>query len=216
MAILKYFPGLLASIFLLQLINCTPIKVTVHYETICPDSTRFIAEQLYPLLMKFGGVKNENLEAEFVPYGKTNVTTVDGKKEFTCQHGPDECEGNRVHGCAMKTLPAEKAIAFINCSMTLLMVKPRGRKDPECFKILEIDEESINSCVNSEEAVTMVSKYSKMERKLNPKLYYVPWILIEGKWTQKQMEDAEDDLQRLICHKLVKRGAKVEACAQYY
>ena len=35
---------------------------------------------------------------------------------FSCQHGPQECQGNKVHACSVKHLPNEaKLIDFIHC-----------------------------------------------------------------------------------------------------
>ncbi len=47
------------------------LKVGIYYETLCPDSARFIRAQLVPL-MKAGG--EEVLEIQFIPYGKASVS----------------------------------------------------------------------------------------------------------------------------------------------
>lgn len=43
--------------------------VSVYYESLCPDSIRFITTQLYPTFQQLSLYFNVN----FVPYGKANV-----------------------------------------------------------------------------------------------------------------------------------------------
>lgn len=42
----------------------------VYYESLCPDSIKFINQQLYPIYEQF---KN-NLDITFVPHGKSDVS----------------------------------------------------------------------------------------------------------------------------------------------
>jgi len=44
------------------------LKLTVYYESLCPDSIRFITKQLYPTYQKLA------FDVEFVPYGKADVS----------------------------------------------------------------------------------------------------------------------------------------------
>ena len=46
-----------------------PVQIQVYYETLCPDSIRFVAEQLYPTYQKLG----QYLNIEFIPYGFASV-----------------------------------------------------------------------------------------------------------------------------------------------
>lgn len=41
---------------------------------------------------------------------------MDGKKSFTCQHGPDECYGNKVHSCVLDLLSIDKSLQYIACA----------------------------------------------------------------------------------------------------
>lgn len=39
-----------------------------------------------------------------------------GTFEFTCQHGPRECEGNIVEGCAnLLAKDVDQSLSFVNC-----------------------------------------------------------------------------------------------------
>merc|ERR1711973_284865 len=63
------------------------LNLDIYYESLCPDSTRFISRQVGPMHEAIG----QDVEVTFVPYGFAETTEVDGGYEFECQHGPDEC-----------------------------------------------------------------------------------------------------------------------------
>lgn len=38
---------------------------------------------------------------------------------FTCQHGPDECSGNKIHSCGLNASPTQAAqVEFVTCQMS--------------------------------------------------------------------------------------------------
>lgn len=41
---------------------------------------------------------------------------MDGIKVFTCQHGPNECYGNKVHSCVLDLLSIDKSLEYIACA----------------------------------------------------------------------------------------------------
>jgi len=85
------------------------IRIDVYYESFCPDSQKFITEQLDPAFDS--GVMQRYFDVNLNSYGKPangepkkakNETT--GLYDFTCQHGPEECNGNFVHKCLTELL----------------------------------------------------------------------------------------------------------------
>ena len=93
------------------------LNIGVYYESLCPDSRNFINSQISKVFKKYQQFTNITL----VPYGKANVFLIpwffiynslnlgitlkftwdESKKEwyFQCQHGPNECYGNKLHVC---------------------------------------------------------------------------------------------------------------------
>ncbi|PSN55774.1 hypothetical protein C0J52_02495, partial [Blattella germanica] len=94
------------------------VKVSVYYEALCPDSIGFIKNQLYPTWLE---LTEENLEPDFVPYGKaTQRQAPNGTWSFQCQHGPQECKSNMEQACALNMLSnnATMQVMFITCVMS--------------------------------------------------------------------------------------------------
>lgn len=76
----------------------------ILYESLCPDSVNFISMQLAPLYEEF----KHNLDINFVPFGKSSSPEVSGEQEWMCQHGPDECLGNRIQSCMLAQFPGDQ------------------------------------------------------------------------------------------------------------
>merc|ERR1712179_75676 len=84
---------MLAAILLLCVALGSPaeaVQIDVIYESLCPDSTRFISQQIPPMYEAIG----QHVEIRFRPYGFATTTEVDGSYQFECQHGERECYGN--------------------------------------------------------------------------------------------------------------------------
>jgi len=42
----------------------------------------------------------------------------DGQWSFECQHGPEECRGNKVQACGLKYIAnVDQQVAYVNCVM---------------------------------------------------------------------------------------------------
>ena len=73
------------------------VKLSVYYESRCPDSHNFILNQLAPAWPRF----HRHIDLELVPFGNEVVTAQNGRNVYKCQHGPEECWGNRVEACVI-------------------------------------------------------------------------------------------------------------------
>ena len=78
-----------------------PVSVTLYYESLCPFCRDFISEQFYPTWKLLHGTGI--LTVDMVPYGNAHeIELSDGTWNYTCQHGPKECEGNVIENCVME------------------------------------------------------------------------------------------------------------------
>lgn len=128
---------------------------------------------------------------------------------FNCQHGADECAGNKIHSCAVQKLPPAHASAFVNCSMANFR-SPGG--DPGCATELGFNfTERIQPCVDSWEGDALLATNGIKTHDLRPKLYYVPWIQFDRKFSTEDLDLAQRDLLGLLCNKLNAKGLAPEA-----
>ena len=54
------------------------VDVAVFYEALCPDSIKFLKEQLYSTYQKLGKYFSEGMPT-LIPYGKTKITGRDSR-----------------------------------------------------------------------------------------------------------------------------------------
>merc|ERR1712121_456529 len=88
------------------------IIVDFYYEVLCPDSRSFFLYQLYPAWQSMKDI----LIVNFIPYGKAFTYTGRNKFQFSCQHGPAECEGNIYHACGAAHIDGDdERMEYIKC-----------------------------------------------------------------------------------------------------
>merc|ERR1712083_138990 len=130
------------------------VKMTVYYESLCSDSMNFITTQLFPNWQHFG----QDLKISFKPFGKANFTETETGWDFTCQHGPNECVGNKVHACALNQVTdPEEYVPLITCLMEIPAFDPQAAVD--CLENLEISSttaEAITECAMAEEGSNLL------------------------------------------------------------
>merc|ERR1712212_1201741 len=142
-------------------------ELTVYYEALCGDSINFVTTQLTPAWEMFG---------------KANWTENGDSWDFVCQHGPDECLGNKAQACILAHEPyeASTAVPLIDCLM-----RTHARPDPAvgpCLAELGLDvpPEAIMDCANGDQGSKLLHALGVETHSLDPALYFVPWILFNG------------------------------------
>jgi len=194
----KTLLAILAVLAFVGLSYQSQLRLTVYYESRCPDSRRFIVNQLYPTLQLLN-VSNNYFEAEFIPYGKATTEFVNGTFYFDCQHGNNECLGNKIHACALAKMSKIDSFALINCMMDNFDAPNDG---PICATRLGLNYTAVDACYNGWEGDTLLAAHGIKTHDLNPTLYYVPWIMYEDVWTAEDMIGSEVNLMQVLCRKL--------------
>lgn len=181
------------------------VKVSVYYEVLCPDSKDFVTKQLFPV---FNGPLRDSVQIDLVPYGKaTTKKTPDGSFEFKCQHGPSECVSNMFHACSIKLYGVDKTVPYANCMMS--KSRPANFAE-ECAKTTGLDFSQLKACQSGKQGPSLLAEMGDRTKALSPKMVFVPWITFNGVFSQKDETDAQDDLAKVICSKLV--GQKPNGC----
>ncbi|XP_066946306.1 gamma-interferon-inducible lysosomal thiol reductase-like isoform X1 [Macrobrachium rosenbergii] len=177
------------------------VKVTVYYESLCPTSRSFFVNQLYPTWRILSGIMEVDLNA----YGKATDTTTETSQNNSngdflcqCQHGPQECQGNKLLTCARKYLPDEgDLVDFSHCVMDQYTGLTAGRP---CADRLGIDYTALEACVQSHEGGRLLHEVGIKQSTLLPRLNYVPWILIDDVYTPRLSLESERNLKGVVCN----------------
>uniref|UniRef100_A0A1W7RAG1 Gamma-interferon-inducible lysosomal thiol reductase n=1 Tax=Hadrurus spadix TaxID=141984 RepID=A0A1W7RAG1_9SCOR len=185
--------------------SAPPVKLAIYYECLCPDSKRFIRNQLWRTYQAIPDL----MKIELVPYGKAHETQLsNGTYAFSCQHGPNECYGNLVQTCAINLLnDTSKSLPFVNCMESYSDSHNRGET---CAKRQDLNYNEILQCIGSKQGNIWQHEMAQKTENLNPRLHFVPWITVNGKYTQTYQRKALSDLLELVCN--VYEGLKPEAC----
>uniref|UniRef100_A0A914CN99 Gamma-interferon-inducible lysosomal thiol reductase n=1 Tax=Acrobeloides nanus TaxID=290746 RepID=A0A914CN99_9BILA len=152
------------------------VKLTVLYESMCPDCQKFITDILYrDVYLKFG----DFVEIELVPYG--NAKNKNGT--VTCQHGEEECRINKYESCALHYI--NEPVPFIYClENQLRMGSTLDQGAPKCYETLHIQphiSDQVIHCANGKYGDKMQQEDAKKTDNIWPdKHEYVPWLVFNG------------------------------------
>ncbi|XP_060828948.1 uncharacterized protein LOC132914129 [Bombus pascuorum] len=194
------------------------INVGVYYESLCPDSMRWIKQQLLPQY----DVLKDYIRVTFVPYGKASHWKDPNTQEwrFMCQHGESECNGNKAQACGIHAIQNGEAadkvqqltVALVGCAMT-------SRFPPsslsQCSKKVGLSEQTqakMDECVKSSLSDDLLVAYGEKTKELATRLSFVPTITINGDYSREIQSKALNNFFKLICDTLTE-GAKPSECS---
>ncbi|KAM8706852.1 hypothetical protein ACLKA7_011019 [Drosophila subpalustris] len=201
--------------------SAAKVPVAVYYESLCPDSAKFITEQLYPAMKS---ELRDVVDITFVPFGKSQYTTQGSEVTFTCHHGPNECYGNKVHNCAIEKIQSDSyrlestreslTLDFINCLMKA------GNNFPDnvypgqrCAIESQINWENIKICANTTEGSILLRTAGDTTMKLKEPLTNVPTILFNEQFDKKVNERAQQNFVGTVCQYVGAPQPRI--CAQH-
>lgn len=201
----KLLVGVICSIALAQAAgpeDLAPlVQVNFYGEALCPYCARFldtVAAKIYD-----NGVMNLT-NFRYIPYGNAKKT----EGGIACQHGPQECELNRVLSCAIHLNPDQLVwFPFAKC------IEPPGpskiqplEPGESCAQEASVDYSAIQDCTSGQMADELQEKAAEETASLKPAHTYVPWITVNG----IALGGAFEQLQTFICAAYL--GDRPEAC----
>jgi len=186
-------------------VDVEPIQIDLYYEAFCGGCRKFILEQLYPAFEQLfsSGIFNIAL----FPYGNAHEKQVGQKWEFDCQHGEGECQMNLLETCAIHLMShPQQFMPYIRCveeDATLQNAK-------KCADDLHIEWGPISACYNGSEGNYLEHTMAQKTDALEPKHTYVPWIVVDGKHSERMQVDAQCGLVEFLCQHY--KGVKPKEC----
>lgn len=185
------------------------IPVNVYYESLCPDSAKFINEQLYPAMQQFRG----NIDLKLIPFGKSSYRTQGSETTFECHHGPNECYGNKVHACAIQHIEGSSyepnntkevlTLNYVNCLMERAQLKSGEFPGESCARDTDIRNwDNIAACANDTEASDLLRKAGDETNKLQKPLASVPTVAFRATYDRDTQNQAVDNFRAALCKNL--------------
>uniref|UniRef100_A0A914HXZ0 cyclin-dependent kinase n=1 Tax=Globodera rostochiensis TaxID=31243 RepID=A0A914HXZ0_GLORO len=152
-----------------------PITVTLMYEALCPYCQRFVSNNLGALHNRFGS----RIKLDLVPWGNSILLR---NGHISCNHGPKECDANRLMSCVVEEVPTDQAVHFVICFERSLSVGAGVEQAMlQCSSFIRNSYKRIKQCYMGERGIQLQRQAAQrtMTAKANP-IVEVPYILING------------------------------------
>uniref|UniRef100_A0AC35UFB0 Saposin A-type domain-containing protein n=1 Tax=Rhabditophanes sp. KR3021 TaxID=114890 RepID=A0AC35UFB0_9BILA len=183
--------------------NNKTLKITLLYESLCPDCQEYIAGPLFDVYTAF----KDYIELELIPYG--NAKRDPKTDQLTCQHGPEECVLNKFQNCAVHFL--DRSFEFVYCFENSLS---KGFKleaaAKVCFAYLETDTKTIDMighCFQGSQGNKFQLESAKRTEAAYPEKHkYVPWLYFNDISIGKA-QSLQSSLPAAICEWFVGQNA---------
>lgn len=124
-----------------------------------------------------------------------------------CQHGEDECFGNRIEGCAFLHTNFSEWYPFVNCFEKNGDLSPANAKS--CAQSAGLDYSAMGMCANSTQGAQVDVANAKATLKYSGEWLGTPTVTVAGKSVNDPAEGS--NLVKAIC-KALKHRKKVKAC----
>ncbi|KAK7082347.1 hypothetical protein SK128_005402 [Halocaridina rubra] len=188
-----------------------PVKLTIFIETLCPDSIKFVVNQLLPTWNALQGMISIDLNA----YGNAKDSGIATGYGFTCQHGPEECFGNMVLECAKRYVnDVNSFLQFVACFM--FGIQPHHQRGEACGQNCW-REMGANTRVWShhQRGQQLLHNAGIYQKSFHPISNSVPWIIINNSFTHQHLKDAQVNLFELLCSIYAQNGVRISECTKY-
>ncbi|CAG2167806.1 unnamed protein product [Oppiella nova] len=173
-------------------------RISVYYESICPDSRRFILNQLIPTYEKL----SPYVDIDLIPFGNANVSypNHDFKPYFQCQHGPDECYGNKAQACVIDlTKSTRPSLSYVKCMFSADNWRQTVMTAQKCAETLSMNWTQIKECIDGSHGDRLLVAHSHRTFNLEPQHRFIPWVIIDGTHTDEIQSRSQTNLMQYMC-----------------
>ncbi|RZB39138.1 GILT-like protein F37H8.5, partial [Asbolus verrucosus] len=189
------------------------LHVQVFYESLCPDSLNFVTQQLHPVAEELA----PHIDLKLIPFGKSvSFKISDDNVQFICQHGSQECKGNKVQSCALNAISDQIAqVEYVNCFMKTFKKgqKNEGEYGQRCAEAVGLDSNYVSECYSSPLGTQLQLLAEQMTATISPK--FVPTIVYNRssmfqRFDQQLQDGSLTDFRGVVCQLL--QQTHPEAC----
>ena len=181
--------------------NAPRVKVQFYMEALCPGCQYFSTHVLAPVMHEKG--MSDLVDLEIFPAGNAELKLEkDGTMKLSCQHGEEECEGNKIlaclshiHGTDEKFVPIFTCIeqgdsSFSSTSSTIASYLNVTEPEKEsrmaqlarkCMAMGNINAKEVLRCAKGNVGHRLAELSINATKSLTPKYEYAPWVVIDGK-----------------------------------
>merc|ERR1711915_376845 len=173
-----------------------------YYESLCPDSTRFIADQI----PETWSALKEDISINFVPYGFAKTTErPDGSYTFKCQHGERECKGNKIQACTAHLFSdnPDTVVSLITCMMDTNAPDMAG---PQCYQKQGEDYSLVEDCLSSGLGDKLHAAAGEATANYRPRIDNVPWLNFDGEHVAEYWDLETVGLLNYLCQQFQLNG----------
>lgn len=101
-----------------------------------------------------------------------------GNLTFSCQHGPSECLGNKVHACGVKKIENPlKQVEYVAC-MIVDNYEPLSI-GKTCAEKLNVEWEPIYRCATGHDGDLLLKHNGQLTAELYPRVTFIPTVLLD-------------------------------------
>ncbi|KAL4508463.1 hypothetical protein ABPG72_003767 [Tetrahymena utriculariae] len=194
------------------------IKYEMYIESLCPDCMNFIEKSVTPAI----NVQNflEIADLTFYPYGNAKRDAQTGA--VTCQHGANECYGNKIEACGAKYLTQNLQYFKLLACIEKNIKTYSGNFDKvltvcgqdKSVKLTQDQVNSISQCANNSEGDDLIAVIADKTDSLVPAHKYVPWVVVNGVHDTDVENAVIDNMLKYTCQNYT-GPIRLPECARY-
>ncbi|XP_062127096.1 GILT-like protein 1 [Drosophila sulfurigaster albostrigata] len=165
------------------------LHITLLYESLCPDSRNFM-RQLGPVHEELG----EYIDIALVPFGKS--ASEENGALFHCQHGPAECEGNRLQSCVISSTNNQAIqVKFVVCQMFALDYANADKCTNEVGLLTDVEH-----CMKTPTGTKLQLEAEQITKLYRPS--FVPTIVYNHVFDQQLQDKSLRNFRSTVCYLL--------------
>lgn len=186
------------------------VPLGLYFESCCPYCQEYIVNSFGPAWRTKGF--SDIADVLLVPWGHEtfNKSASTGQFSYECQHGPNECIGQRVEVCAsMVTSPTEYVDFIVELETEMYRQKCQNSTaccDPtqmaeDIANRLDMDWQAIRECTRTPQLADQAEMMAyTLTMALDPALTGVPWITLQGNSSDSIQDECSADTLKCVCN----------------